>query len=288
MSLSDSVNMRKPATNAGRGRNGLWHALTAFAVGVFVSTATNPCLAFQDPSSQVASPPSVDTDDPANPDKQDKNAAAAAVQDSPAPELDPPDPWPEGFPGGPWWNDGLFCGPNALYVVLRLYDLPVSMEQVHQEIEIDPGRGCTPEQIKVAGEKLGLPMEARFVPADQLIRLRRPFILHGVQAEDREGAKGHFWVVVGYDEDYGAFAVIDGSSGIYSFIKSSQIEKLYSGWVVVPKEAASQAGLDFLRAAFIGSLALVVIVGGYLLLLDMQARRRSNASSQAAEGKLSA
>ncbi len=194
-----------------------------------------------------------------------------------------PTPWPEGFPSGPWWNDGLFCGPNALFILLQLHDIPVSIEDVHQRIEIKPGLGCTPEQLRIAGGEFGLDLEERFVPADDLINLRRPFILHGAQTEDRDESKGHFWVVVGYDESSQMFAIVDGSSGIYSMARSAQVEKQYSGWVVVPKVAASDSKLQFAQIAFVVSLGLIAFAAALLLSLDMHIRRSASTVADTAK-----
>lgn len=190
-----------------------------------------------------------------------------------------PSPWPEGFPDGPWWNDGLFCGPNALYVLMRLNNVPVTMEEVHSKIEIRPGLGCTPEQLKIAGGELGFDLEERFVLVDQLLDLQRPFILHGAQSEDRDDAKGHYWVVVGYDESSQMFAIVDASSGIYRMIRLAQIEKQFSGWVVVPQVTATNSKLVFFRMAFFCSLFLVAFSAGLLLLVDMRLKRKLAAAS---------
>ncbi|MDA7980832.1 MAG: cysteine peptidase family C39 domain-containing protein, partial [Pirellulales bacterium] len=182
-------------------------------------------------------------------------------------------PWPRGFPTGPWWNGGLFCGPNALYILMKLHEVPVELEEIHSQISIKPERGCTPHQLVDTGSKLGLPLEVRFVKATDLLEVQRPFILHGAQSEDREDAKGHFWVIVGYDEAARSFAVVDGSSGIYRFTSIAQVEKLFSGWVVVPKVTAAQSGWQISKVAFMSSLALVIVAGVYLLMLDDRVRR---------------
>lgn len=187
-------------------------------------------------------------------------------------------PLPPGFPDGPWWSKGKFCGPNALYVLLKLHDLPVTIEQVHGALTIDPERGCSVEQLKIAGTKLGLPLEDRFVPAAEFDTIPRPFIMHGAVSEDQIETKGHFWIIAGFDKSSDMYAVVDGSSGTYFFFKQSTIEKLFSGWVLVPTSDANNAGVSLLQTAFLGTLFLLAIVSGALLVVDSRARRAKPAA----------
>jgi len=133
----------------------------------------------------------------------------------------------------PEWLDKGSCGPNALYILMNLEDKKISLQEVKQHLPFDSTTGCTLEEMKVAADLLGFPVEVHFVKPSDLSKVPRPFILHGITS--REQKLGHFIVVVDYNSKNHNYAQIDPIRERFSWNHESSIMHNFSGYVLLPK-----------------------------------------------------
>jgi hypothetical protein len=133
----------------------------------------------------------------------------------------------------PEWRDQADCGPNALYVLMKLERYNVTLDQVKKLIPLDPIKGCSMESLILASEKLGFPIDARFVKPNDLSKVPRPFILHGITSQEKN--LGHFLVVADFDKKKKNFALIDPIRETYGWNPETSVLRGYSGYILIPR-----------------------------------------------------
>ncbi len=146
-------------------------------------------------------------------------------------------------PGDTWnwmpkWRDPADCGPNALYVLMKLEGRNVTLEEVKKLVPLDPEKGCSMDALIRASEQLGFPVEARFVKPGELSKLPRPFIFHGITSQEKK--LGHFVVAVDFDAKKKNYALIDPIRETYGWNPEGSVFYGYSGYVLVPKHPVSR------------------------------------------------
>jgi hypothetical protein len=133
----------------------------------------------------------------------------------------------------PKWRDQADCGPNALYVLMKLEGYNVTLDQVKKLIPLDPVKGCSLESLILASEKLDFPIDARFVKPSDLSKVPRPFILHGITSQEKN--LGHFLVVADFDKKKKNFALIDPIRETYGWNPETSVFHSYSGYILIPR-----------------------------------------------------
>jgi hypothetical protein len=133
----------------------------------------------------------------------------------------------------PEWRDQADCGPNALYVLMKLEGYNVALKQVKELVPLDPVKGCSMESLIQASEKLGFPVEVRFVKPGDLSKVPRPFILHGITSQEKN--LGHFIVVVDFDKKKKNYTLIDPIRETYTRNPESSLLYGYSGYLLIPR-----------------------------------------------------
>jgi hypothetical protein len=134
----------------------------------------------------------------------------------------------------PSWRSQADCGPNALFVLLKLLDRNVSLDEVRARIPVDPLIGCSISDLHDAGNALRLSNEVRFVTPKNLPRLPFPYILHGKSSIT--SPTGHFLVVVGRNPKTGSYGTVDPMQGNFGWQAEGAILSSYSGYVLIPTE----------------------------------------------------
>jgi len=152
------------------------------------------------------------------------------------------------------WMRGAHCGPNCLYVCLRLLGVEVELLDVADQFEIrDNTKGCSIDQLATVAKQFGLSGEVRFVSTSHLSTLPMPYILHCTQSE-RSPFSGHFLTVVGHNPQTAQFAIVDGTTGDGSLMAERDLFRSVSGYVFVPASATiggvTKTSLYLQRAAF--------------------------------------
>lgn len=145
---------------------------------------------------------------------------------------------PQAMRWEPPWRKKADCGPISLYVFARLIGLEVAFDRIERQIQVDPVRGCTLDQLCRAADEMGLSAEARFVQPDDLTTVPFPCILHGI---DGLGAgAGHFLVLTGYSGSRRQFAAINPSTELFGWVPEASVRQLYTGYVLVPTSTAER------------------------------------------------
>lgn len=136
------------------------------------------------------------------------------------------------------WNEPRLCGPNSLYIFGQILGASVTWDQVKRTTGAHEWRGSSFEDLRVAGARVGVPLDIRFVSEAELSQLRPPFIMH-LSRSDLSDDTGHFVVVFDYDPAASRpFGVIDGTSGQRFYKDLRYFVRSFSGYVAVPRQSA--------------------------------------------------
>jgi ABC-type bacteriocin/lantibiotic exporter with double-glycine peptidase domain len=92
------------------------------------------------------------------------------------------------------WREAVQCGPNALYLFLRLNEWQGDLETVRNGIEVTE-RGCKFSDLLRKANQLDCPTVIAKVPLQSLGDLRFPLITHHDPAFP--GGVGHYFLVTG-------------------------------------------------------------------------------------------
>jgi hypothetical protein len=107
----------------------------------------------------------------------------------------------------------MVCGPNALYLLLRLDGLPVTYRDVVRELGSDD-KPMSIVELRDAAARLGLSTRIRHCTLEDLDRCTVPFIAHSKSdfgsVPDPDRQVGHFLVVLKVDD---MIHLIDGTTG---------------------------------------------------------------------------
>jgi hypothetical protein len=155
--------------------------------------------------------------------------------------------------------EAVMCGPNSLYMLLKVYDRPVSSSAFFRDMK--PGAaGMSLTQLRDASVRLGLPAEVRRCTYEQLVgECRLPLIalLHP-WLEMAGQNEGHYVLVV--DANSEGVTIIDGTSGGRDHFLPEAFCREWKGYVVMP----SRGQWDW-RALLALSVAGWVLFGGWIL-----------------------
>jgi hypothetical protein len=115
----------------------------------------------------------------------------------------------------------VMCGPNSLYMLLSLHDVPVNHRVIERYI---PSRreGMSLLELKEASDALGLRSQVRRLTIDEF---RRVFQSPAIAYLTKDGA--HYVVVIGMTDD--SFVCLDGTTGQRNVLPNQQ----WSGYVLM-------------------------------------------------------
>ena len=133
----------------------------------------------------------------------------------------------------PWRTRG-DCGPLSLYVLMRLKECDMSLQDVKKQVPFQSDLGCSLADLARGADSLGFPTEIRFVKPQDLSKVSFPFILH--TAGSLEKGTGHFLVVVDYSSEKKAYEVIDTTFGTYGEVTEVALLENFSGFVLIPQD----------------------------------------------------
>lgn len=163
------------------------------------------------------------------------------------------------------WRDGKRCGPNSLYVLLRLAGRRVSYSQVQDVITLHEN-GVSIDELENASRELGLALVSlRAGSIEDLECYHSPFIAH--LSGNREG---HFLVVLRIDEKKQLVTVADAISCEIQQFSVSEFCKQWSGFVLVQE---TQYRWDRIRRVF--RMVFVVLSFWISVLVARFVRRRN-------------
>jgi hypothetical protein len=166
-------------------------------------------------------------------------------------------------------QSGPYCGPNSLYILLKLLNTSVSYEELVHGINVG-AMGCSLADLQNAAQAYGVPCEVRKVSAKELGLLMPPYVLHlSTPAESSlqsTGARDHF-VVVTRRESSGGLVGIDPSSGNSMAWTPAYLSRNFSGYVMAPRDPP---GASPLRGRLIAIVFFIL-----LTLFNLKLARKS-------------
>jgi hypothetical protein len=138
-----------------------------------------------------------------------------------------------GFDWLPPWRRKADCGPQSLFALMRLQGADnVSINDVAGLVDVNPSHGCSIVDLHRAAGALGLPTEILFVNPNDLERIPRPFILHGISTVGKN--LGHFSIVVDYNRENREYAMIDPIFESFGWYPERSALHGFTGYVLVP------------------------------------------------------
>jgi predicted double-glycine peptidase len=132
------------------------------------------------------------------------------------------------------------CGPNSLYMLLRLRGHSVSYEQVSRRLEIGPS-GTSLLQLQRAAAALNVKAQVCRLTFEDFVRCPKPVIAHFREVPwSGADTAGHYVVVL--DVDDSGVDILDGSFGTRRRCRLYGFQYYWSGYVLtiappVPWEA---------------------------------------------------
>lgn len=166
------------------------------------------------------------------------------------------------------FQQGNRCGPNAMFIFLRLLNKSVRYEEILEQLPVSEV-GCSLEDLKKVGERNGVNLEVRQLTPEELHTAPKPLILHvqtpKISNEPKEPT-GHFTVITKSNPD-GSFFGVDTSNAVLTDFTLQYLARNFSGYALVPDTANtwmwSKEGIFYL------SLLMIVIVLNLAAVLKM-------------------
>lgn len=151
------------------------------------------------------------------------------------------------------WRQTVMCGPNSLYMLLALHNIPVDHRMIEKYVP-SHREGMSLTEMKQASNALGLRTEVRRCSIDELRRgSQLPVIAYLIKDPHYLIANPHYVVVYGMTGD--SVNVLDGTTGERMTFSSQKLNGIWSGYVLMPESGLSVSGL-FLAFSLFGWLLL--------------------------------
>lgn len=179
--------------------------------------------------------------------------------------------YPERLKFGAPWQAPRNCGPNALYVLLRICGIDATLDDVMRRVPVND-EGANLADLADAAEQLGLRNRVVNVSERELYSLSPPFILHE-NVNGRGQAAGHFLVVCRFDSD-GNAGIIDGISDVYQIATPDRLTRSFSGYALVPEDRLSGLPTVFFYRALYVLGGVIAALGFRLIWLSARGRSR--------------
>jgi Peptidase C39 family len=131
------------------------------------------------------------------------------------------------------WRQTVMCGPNSLYMLLALHDVPVDYQII--EKYIPPHReGMSLAELREASNTLGLRTEVRRCSTDELChRFQSPVIAYVRAFNGGSQLNGtHYVVVIGITDD--SITLLDGTTGKMGTFPRLWFNDFWLGYVLLP------------------------------------------------------
>jgi ABC-type bacteriocin/lantibiotic exporter with double-glycine peptidase domain len=168
------------------------------------------------------------------------------------------------------FQGGIHCGPNSLYLLLRLSGIEVSRDQVEHSVPL-PGAGCTLDDLRRAAASLGLGVEVRKVSPDEIKDLPKPLIAHFFAPASGVGATAqehdHFAIVTRTLPD-GGFQSIDSNNLTTTTYLGNNLARNFSGYCLIVRPSLISRFVEsrtaWLAAVLLALMAMNALLSRYL------------------------
>jgi Peptidase C39 family len=154
------------------------------------------------------------------------------------------------------WRSTLRCGPNSLYVLLRMTGRKPDYRHLLQTMEMGD-RGVSVAELARAAKGQGLSLTALRIDSHRLLDTPLPAIVH---MNDTDTGFGHFLVWTEYLPESEGFVVADCTYGDIRLMSRGDFQSQWSGVVLVAADRWSASNrwlfVAVLLTAFNGCLLL--------------------------------
>jgi hypothetical protein len=176
------------------------------------------------------------------------------------------------------FQQGPKCGPNAVFICLRLLGYGVSYNDVISRTHLEQNGADMEELVRVA-ESFGLKLQPlKKVGASDLKTMRGPVIVHLDTPESNNNGQSqddHFTVLLTYDSAREVFKAIDTSSCTNVDISMQYIARSFSGHCLVPGSFTPNQ-IHGTNLFAIGALAILATWWATVEIRILRVRRRLN------------
>jgi hypothetical protein len=162
------------------------------------------------------------------------------------------------------------CGPNSLYLLLRLSGVEVGDRDIARYYPRHP-EGMSMLEMKRACADFGLAVDIRRCTKDDLRALRYPVIAHVFYGPQNEA---DHYVVITRRLDRDRIEVIDGTTGKVDQFLINKMDNIWQGYLLIPRPGSGYLII------LVCSLALISQLAGFVICLRWL-RGRSLSSPQA-------
>lgn len=128
------------------------------------------------------------------------------------------------------WN--VMCGPNSVYLLLRLHQIPVSYDDVARYIPSNV-EGMSLLEMQQACADLGLPVEIRSCSVEELWNQFQGPVVGRIYTLYGSARYGHYVLVIRVDGDWAT--AVDPTSAELRRYPRATLGNVWSGYIVVPK-----------------------------------------------------
>ncbi len=151
----------------------------------------------------------------------------------------------------------MVCGPNVLYMLLKLQGRPVTFQQVAHELGSD-NKMTSLLELREASAQLGLPTRIRRCTLEDLDRCTLPCIAHARAKDQRlDNQSGHYMLVLRVDGEM--IELVDGTFGSVIRARRSKISDRWTGFVLEPR-LVQQVWSEVITLNGVGLLAVLGLV----------------------------
>ncbi len=157
----------------------------------------------------------------------------------------------------------LMCGPNSLYMLMSLHDVPIDYGAMEKDISWH-SQGMSLLDLQKTSSTLGLRTEVRYCSINELRRGFRSPVIACLEI----GSRYHYVVVIEITDD--SLTMLDGTTGERNTVPRRWLNAFWSGYVLVPDSGFSASWLI---------LAVPLFVWLLLGFLTSKRNRRATAAT---------
>lgn len=150
------------------------------------------------------------------------------------------------------------CGPNCLYLFLKLQSHNVDFQGVRNSLTVT-SEGCSLYDLKLAANSLGSDAEVVRCTPNELTALRSPTILHLRNPTSGGTKTGHFVLLLSSDSD--GLHVIDGTTGLEETWEIQSIQdRNWSGYALMAGRGSWALNIVAAFSVLLGCISVLWII----------------------------
>jgi hypothetical protein len=163
-------------------------------------------------------------------------------------------------------QSGVKCGPNSLYILLKLEGIDVAYDDVIGAVELTES-GSNLADLRRAAARFGLACEVKYLTPQDLIQMTRPLVVHfDIPSGESPQAVNHFDVI---NRFYGSrksdrmnfFEAIDSTNGDIKTFDQAFIARNFTGYCLIPTRTGRLGVLNpLLLSAVVALTALNLVI----------------------------